>query len=414
MGELISINEIGYKFIIRAAYHRKVTNSKDELEQICLIAVQHNTLNRHFIHPFSEFVLLLKKQSYSSMKNRAETVVRFLNFILNNNNKYKLKTFADLDVNHGTDYINNLVYNKRTISYRKTEENNLTKFYYFLACKKLLNLVNKDDFKFIMNNENKHPKAQYLESFFPEAEHSGRKRSNRHLHTMESELLVLFLETAKVVTPRIALGVYFQVMGGLRASEVCNCTRTGNTLYGMYGEFGVDVRLQNQNFTKKPQRNATHVKKPRMQSIEVFHDYLPKLYKKHIENYLPSDGTLALFADRNGQAMTFRNYVYYFGKLKEAFIKNLEKSLNPKLQAYAITLKAIKWGTHIGRGIFSNIVSEITQSPIITKIKRGDSNIKSQEPYMENTATRKRQSAEALDKMYEEGYRLLKGDNNLD
>jgi len=406
MDNIVAINKLNYKFIIKPTFHTKITRSGNELEQLCLIGVKDNFRNRLLIHHFSEFVLKLKKRSYSSMKNRAETIVRFLNFVLENNHKYKITTFADLNKSHGTDYINNLVRNERSLSYVNTEDNNLTKFYYFLADKELLNSISTTEFKFIFN-KNPQAKAGSLDTFFPDTENPSSKKTKRPLHTLQAELLVLFLELAKKFIPRNALGVYFQVMGGLRPSEVCNCTRTGISLYGQFGEFGMNVTLQTQNFRARPSRVATSVKKPRVQSIEVFNDYLPNLFQTHIKNYLPTDGTLALFSNNSGQAITLQTYCRNFGKLKKEFIKTLASSSDPKLQAYAITLQSIKWGAHIGRGIFSNIMSEVTQSPIITKLKRGDKNIKSQECYMENTPTRKQQHSTAMDRMYEDGEKVL-------
>jgi len=340
------------------------------------------------------------------MKNRAETIVRFLNFVLENNLKYKITTFADLNKTHGTDYLNSLVRNERSLLYVNTEDSNLTNFYYFLANKELLNSISMNEFKFILNKKTQ-MKTASPNTFFPNTENPSSKKTKRPLHTLENEFLILFLELAKKVVPENALGIYFQVMGGLRPSEVCNCTRTGISLLGQFGEFGMNVTLQTQNFRAKPSRVATSVKNPRVQSIEVFNDYLPKLYEKHIKNHLPNDGTLALFSDNRGQAITLQTYCRNFGKLKKEFINTLASSSDPRLQAYAITLQSIKWGAHIGRGIFSNIIAEITQSPIITKLKRGDKNIKSQERYMENTTTRKQQHSTAMDSMYDDGEKIL-------
>lgn len=406
MDTVIAINKLKYKFVIKPTFHTKITRSGNELEQLCLIGVIDTVRNRLLIHPFSEFVLQLKKKSYSTMKNRAETIVRFLNFLLENNYKYKLTTLADLHKTHGTDYLNHLVRNERSLLYINTEDNNLTKFYYFLADKELLNSISKTEFKFLISNKTQ-KEIKQLETLFPDTENPSNKKTKRPLHTLEAELLVLFLELAKKVIPENALGIYFQVMGGLRPSEVCNCTRTGFSLLGQFGEFGMNVTLQTQYFRAKPNRVATSVKQPRVQSIEVFHDYLPRLFERHIKNYLPTDGTLALFSDNRGQAITLQTYCRNFQKLKKEFIKTLASSSNPKLQAYAVTLQAIKWGAHIGRGIFSNIVAEITQSPILTKLKRGDKNIKSQERYMENTPTKKQQHAAAIDSMYDDGEKML-------
>lgn len=43
------------------------------------------------------------------------------------------------------------------------------------------------------------------------------------------------------------------------------------------------------------------------------------LYRNHIENYPPMDGSDALFVNRDGKAMSGQSYRAYFSKLKRIF-----------------------------------------------------------------------------------------------
>ena len=404
MEKVVPIEKLQYEFTLIPVLHYEVAmNQLQPDKQVCLIGVKHPLRNRVIIHPFSGFPLQLKKKSYNAMRERAETVIRFLNFVIENNHKYKLKTFSDLNIEQGMAYLDSLVEKGVTEKYRNSEDNNLTKFYNYLAEKELLNFITTADFTWILTK-----KGDYLATLFPDAR-STAKKNPRPLHNIKIDLLPFFLELAMMVVPRIVLGVYFQFMGGLRRSEVCNVIRAGVSPSGSYGEFGMNLWLGN-TFQREDlrNRNATSVKKPRTQAIEVFSDYLPRLYKTHLENYLPTDGSGALFSNNKGQALTSRMYTYYFNKLKKAFIKELKSYKDTNLSAYALVLKTMKWGTHIGRGIFSNVMAEVTQDQVLLMLKRGDARPESSEAYMEDTEYRKKQSRDHLDNMYKKGVKKLK------
>lgn len=380
--------------------------NKDESlrQQLCLIAIKHVVRDKIVIHQFSEFVLKLKDKEFNTMKNRAETIVRFLNFILkakkSNKDGYKINSFAELNVFHGTDYLNSLVGDGRAGSYVNAENNNLTKFYKFLAKKNLLNEISVDNFRF-EEKKVRGKTCKVLLTIFPEADRPSTKKASKPLHHIDDDLIPVLLHLAEVITPQIALGFYFSIFGGLRGAEVCSCSKTGITLFGPDGESGINVTLNTFYPRKNPMRDSAQVKKPRVQSIEVYGDWLPRLYKKHIKKYLPNDGSLALFSDKKGQALTKPMLHYYFGKLKKTFISYLETSDNTNYQIYAVTLKTVKWGFHIGRGMFSNIFAEVaTETELM--LKRGDANPESSRAYKANTKASRNRVNKHLDGMYKE------------
>lgn len=379
-------NNINYKFATIPTFHEEKVNrrSEPEKDQLCLIVVKHTKKNRELVHPFSEFVLEFKNKSYNTMKNRAETVVRFLNFILNNNHDYKLKSFSKLEKIHGEDYLNSLRRNGCSKSYFMREENNLTKFYYFLSKKELLDSDELKEHMFKWEETTmREKKIKYLVPIFKDAKQPSSKGENKPLHNIDEEMLPDFLDLAARITPHIALGIYLQIFGGLRPSEVVTCSTTCATLYGPYGTNGMTLDIRTRYFSKNPTRKSAHSKRGRIQNIEVFGNYLPDFYRNHIEKYLPKDDTLALFSNTRGRAMSYSVYYYQFKKLMLAFIGFLESSGNTNWEIFAMTLKTVKAGPHLGRGIFSNLMAEILDDTRLMEA-RGDKNPDSVRPYRVN------------------------------
>ena len=65
-------------------------------------------------------------------------------------------------------------------------------------------------------------------------------------------------------------------------------------------------------------------------------------------------------------------YRYYFSKVKNKFIERLKESKHAELRHYAIELGTVRWSTHIGRGTFSNIISNISENILEIAQARGD------------------------------------------
>jgi hypothetical protein len=125
-------------------------------------------------------------------------------------------------------------------------------------------------------------------------------------------------------------------------------------------------------------------KKPRHQVILNDNGRLYEYYEKHMDYRLKtlSDKntiTQALFVDSNGNAMTGSNYIHRFDKLKKLFLKAKE------LDEYTefLRLSENKWGSHICRGIFTNMCVRRGYARSIEELRnlRGDKNNSSSEPY---------------------------------
>lgn len=403
MNKIVAINKNNpnISFTLIPTYHEfKKTGESDILKKhICLIGIRDSQTNRVIIHPFSQFVLEKKNDSYSTMKNRAETIIRFLNFILSNYSNYKMCSFSELNTWHGADYLNSLIYKDVSPNYFASEEKNLLKFYIFLAKKNLLENLTLKEIQDRVNDSD----GRLCKGAFEHMGISTRKKASNPLHNLERDIIPFFLNCAMKYTPRIALGVYFQIFGGLRASEVVNIKATGISINGLYASYGMSVDLKNQDFrTDIRNRRDSSVKVPRDQSIDVYGDYLPRLYKHHIESYLPSNGFDAFFVGLNGKPMTIKTYDYYFNKLKKCFINELKAVNSTILHNYAHFLEIKKWSTHIGRGTFSNVFADILDNSLQLALKRGDSNVNSSMVYIENNQKRQEQITSALNSMWNE------------
>lgn len=395
-------------------------NGKEITEERILIMVEQskNGVKKTVVHPITEFIHTpLKTGGIPSIKTQnqvANYIVNFLNFILiENYHIYKVNNITGLLFEHGTEYLTTYGQTGRTNKAKPIKkstvqrcEKYLTQLYYFLAKKNVLKHITVKDFDFTDYTYDDLSIKKIPESPFNRVQYPNTNTENdiNLIHDIDTELIIPFILTANEYTPRIALGVAFQCFGGLRVGEVVNITTTGITPCGNYGEFGFQIKLQDRNFRpelKSISGNGT-VKKKRRQGIFPFFDgkLLQMLYKKHLKKYKATDGSNALFSNTKGQAMPKFTYEYYFNKLKEQFLKKLGESENSTLRNHGLVLKSCKWSTHIGRGIFSNLVAEQAQNILQVMSYRGDTNAQSSLPYVLGTNKSKKKLTENYNDMY--------------
>jgi hypothetical protein len=199
----------------------------------------------------------------------------------------------------------------------------------------------------------------------------------------------------------IALGVYIQIFGGLRIGEIVNVTHSSLSPIDPFCVEGLMVDLESQGlrYDLKDSSGANHVKKPREQLVLGFREWLKILYTNHLKNYT-SNETDALFVNRDGKAMTGQSYRYQFSKVKQQFINDLLSSSKPVDRTTGMKLISSKWSTHIGRGIFTNLIAENASNLQEIVLMRGDSSFESSLTYLVNTETMKKKLEDYLDGMY--------------
>ena len=143
------------------------------------------------------------------------------------------------------------------------------------------------------------------------------------------------------------------------------------------------------------------VKRDREQAIFPYKGLLRKMYENHINTYQCLKNKDALFVDSNGNPMTADTYRYHFEKAKKLFIEKLKKSDDIRISTYAIYLESMDWSTHIGRGLFSNLMAEYSDNILEITVARGDKNVNSSLVYQADTRRILRKIEKELDLMYD-------------
>lgn len=160
-------------------------------------------------------------------------------------------------------------------------------------------------------------------------------------------------------TKEITFGLILQMFGGLRRGQVVNLR---------YDDIHTtdNMNLMNVTIQRRPELfedryvniDTCGVKKTRgLQPIFNINSLLYTYYSEHMEErarklYECNTNTDALMVDDNGNAMTGTTYKNKFNKLKQIFLEDVKKHSYKKY----IELRDATWSTHIGRGIFSNIL----------------------------------------------------------
>src|SRR5699024_6561754 len=112
-------------------------------------------------------------------------------------------------------------------------------------------------------------------------------------------------------------------------------------------------------------------------------------------------GDSTLFIISVGLSLSGSCYYYHLNKIKEAFLKTLRESNNSKERLNAVTLEASKWSSHLGRGVFSNLLAEEADNLYDISFPRGDKSFKSVKPYLANTNRIKKKIENKLSSLYE-------------
>src|SRR5690625_2012109 len=132
-------------------------------------------------------------------------------------------------------------------------------------------------------------------------------------------------------------------------------------------------------------------------------NWLKLIFEKPSSCPLPKRGSGAapFFINKKGLAASGSIYYYHFTKIKEAFLKTLRESGSSKDRLNAITLEASKWSSHLGRGVFSNLLAEEADNLYDISFPRGDKSFNSVKPYLANTSRIKKKIESKLTEFYE-------------
>lgn len=351
-------------------------NGKTDKKHFAVIGLKDTQLNVHIIHPISQFITdNWKNKEYNTQRKHSNNTVQFLNYLVMNRKKINISSLKELKIHHGTQYLNELALSGVRRDTVKDAERTLTHFYAWLL--KVNDLDSFPEFKF---SQKETQFGIYTESPFKPIYPSRTAKEIEY--TLPHNYIPLLLEVAISVAKPIALGIYFQIFGGLRVSEIINLRRVQVSRRMKEGDF--ILKLQNQNFRTDLKEHSS-VKRERSQRILEINDWGHSLFSDHIKLYKTNDGSNALFVNRDGKAMSQRSYRQYFQKVKDNFINLLDNHGDYEQKLIAKHLRYMKWSTHIGRGTFTNMIAENAENPYEIAHLRGDSNIDSSLTYMVST-----------------------------
>lgn len=303
-------------------------------------------------------------KSINNAMNLGGTICEFLNYVSDITNLYEddrfkpLKELGLMGLNfyHLSSFLNYCVDNKKN-SYDtiKQKELRLFNFYDYLIKFKLLNDKNVR-FNKIVKNSKIHlipDNAEDYQVSYPS------KYANKviKLKNLEEYLYQLLIELSEKYTPDITFGVVLQIMGGIRKGELVNLRFEDVLLNSDKNRMDLIIKKRPELFMgRNINISSSDVKKPRKQVVFNIDGSLYEYYKNHL-NYRTfilnkkNAFSEALMIDKDGQSMTGSTYSKRFYKLKEIFLNELEEH---KYSIY-IAIKDSKWGTHICRGIFTNL-----------------------------------------------------------
>lgn len=213
------------------------------------------------------------------------------------------------------------------------------------------------------------------------------------LINMEEHLWQLFLKTSEIHEPDITLGIAFQMFGGVRRGENVNLALEDIKPARTTDKTKMNIKIQNRQkefFVNREDVDIYKcgVKRTRIQEIFNFNSKLYVYYENHLElrsKILEKNSkvTTALFVDEDGLPMSGGRYEQKWAKVKRKFLKSLN------LDSYSYYLELCEnnaiWGTHIGRGIFTNLCLTYGLARTARELAnlRGDKAIDSSQPYID-------------------------------
>ncbi|HFK1475470.1 MULTISPECIES: site-specific integrase [Bacillus cereus group] len=398
-----------YKFVRKEVTVNEMIRGKMRNIKVITIGVLEESTGIVYPHPISEFI---KRQyefygkSLNSSDAPARVVCRFLNFCLQKIEEgheefivLKDKGINGLERRHGSQYLTHCSLEglqKETVEYY---EKYLSAFYIFL---KEMNWI--DEVFPLEGKKNSSGDTVYRSIFrdpslgtrFPSRNTSKRKVSKlKDFGEDRNQLTAQFIRIAMDIAEEIALGLCFQFYGGLRRGEVVNVSR-GDLIVSEGESMEVQIRDNRNKFfsrlkdtkSENPKR-LNYLQTDMCRQTILDNDLVWEVYRKHQKriDYMIKSGKCknpsALFLDGDGETMSGKVYDRRFQKVKKVFLESLMGHKDYEL------LSGTFWSTHVGRGVFTNMLIDMGFTPTQLAIARGDRNLSSSMAYIDETLTTK-------------------------
>ncbi|WP_394548148.1 site-specific integrase [Priestia aryabhattai] len=395
-----------YKFVSREVKVNEIFKGEMRNLRVIIIGVLDKDSNIIYPHPLTNFIKSMYEYQGKSINSQiipAQVVCKFLNFIIDKLKAEDVEFLSLIEegINglkrlHASRYITTLSLegkDYRTVSHH---EKYLNKFYIYL---KEMNIIDEEfEYQLSKGKGNKIPNSIFrhpsLSTRYPSKQTSEvRAAKLKDFGKNSANLTAHFINIARNVAPEISLGLCFQFYGGLRRGEVVNVTRSDLIIH--YRE-SMEVQIKDNRRLLFPRLTNTNFENPkRLNYLDINlakqtildNDLVWDVYDEHLKtlDILIKKGKCtvnsALFIDKDGKPMSGKVYERRFKKVKKAFLDSLVE-----YNDFSILNKTI-WNTHIGRGVFTNLLINMGLTVTQLAIARGDRNINSALKYIDETFT---------------------------
>ncbi|MFT9596591.1 hypothetical protein [Mesobacillus sp.] len=382
-----------FKYVVRQFNRIRFHMGEKDSTPAIGIGVKYKDNNFVYPSPLTNYITSTstrKSKAISTQKRIANETVWFLNYCIKNieyNDDFSIlkdKGLYGLDLSHGANYISYLTAKTRKGNLIPNgvyeSEKFLIRFYEWLNEENIITIPELEDIE-----EGTSPfDDKELGTEYPSR---GEHIPNKIVDFGDNRLLLTykFIKIAEIVAPEIALGICFQFFGGVRRSEVVNLTKRSFKRPTYYDktinrqQTLLLVIKNNQELLFPDKINHTHeqVKRPRQQCVMPF-KIVSDVLRRHKNqlSLLEQRGKIknrkALFVDyKTGETLSGLQYHRRFNKVKQAFLEQLAQEQHIDFDV----LNEEKWSTHIGRGVFTNILLDRGADIVSTAIARGDKTI---------------------------------------
>ncbi|MFP7486468.1 site-specific integrase [Priestia filamentosa] len=389
-----------YRFVSREIDVDELFGDKVLKKKAIFIGILNKKTGIVFPHPVTNFIKSKYEYDGKSLNSQAapaQLVCRFMNFIYENIEKEnaEFESLRELGIRglkgiHASRFITSLTVKgsqKNTVKqYRKY----IDKFYEYLKDMGYIDVVlnwGKD------GNENISVlNDPQLPTMNPSRDTINKRDAKlKDFGENRRQLVEHFISIARKVAPDIAFGLCLQFYGGLRRGETVNITR--EDIKSNYREsLEVEIRdnrkvlfsrLKDTKFENPKRLNYLNLEMSKQTILDD--DLVWEVYDDHIKTLkiLDKKGVCknkkAFFVDKDGNPMSAKVYERRFKKVKKAFLHSLIGTKEYDLFDNTI------WSTHIGRGVFTNLLISMGFTVTQIAIARGDRNINSAMSYVDET-----------------------------
>lgn len=337
-------------------------------------------------------------KALNSQRNAAYAITRFFNHIYKNINKpfynnLKLKGLKGLTLEHGAAYITELSLHSRagekSGEYVKSDIDYISNFYFWLKKQNITEENYQIKEREHSHNKYKKTRKKIRENVFETNDMDMIYPNNGRITTGKiktfgknrDKLIARFINVARRVDKEIALGIALQILAGLRRSEAINLLPSSF----IWENKSLVLKIrdnQEKLFPNALNTTDIQVKNPRDQ-IVLCSDIIQVLFDEHVTNLSKmkkSTNEAFFISSETKNAITGKAFSTRFEKVKEVFLQEILESGN---QEDYLLLTSNAWSTHIGRGIFTNILLDLGLSATQIALARGDRNINSALHYVD-------------------------------